>query len=207
MIFQSFLLGNSLSLYMNRRNSVVVVRLYYGFLTTFSIGPSYLFLLRARVIEEGTEKEVSATSGSIAEQFMMFILIYYASLHLALDRPHKITILVQITIIKTFLILDLLPKIQCVILAFNPFHFTKFHVSHISQHLYVSMQQQDFLFLLTSSFVGWLIGHIFFMKWVGLVLFRIRQNHSIRSNKYLVLELRNFMARIFNILLFITCVP
>ncbi|RWR98341.1 hypothetical protein CKAN_02788900 [Cinnamomum micranthum f. kanehirae] len=50
------------------------------------------------------------------------------------------------------------------------------------------------------------------MKWVGLVLFWIRQNHSIRSNvlirsnKYLVSELRNSMARIFTILLFITCV-
>ena len=33
-------------------NSVVVVGLYYGFLTTFSIGPSYLFLLRALVMEE-----------------------------------------------------------------------------------------------------------------------------------------------------------
>ncbi|KAL2225056.1 UNVERIFIED_CONTAM: Protein TIC, partial [Sesamum indicum] len=46
-------------------NSVVVVGLYYGFLTTFSIGPSYLFLLRAQVMEEGTEKKVSATTGFI----------------------------------------------------------------------------------------------------------------------------------------------
>ncbi|MBR7552097.1 hypothetical protein KC220_26490, partial [Mycobacterium tuberculosis] len=30
-------------------NSIVVVGLYYGFMTTFSIGPSYLFLLRARL--------------------------------------------------------------------------------------------------------------------------------------------------------------
>jgi hypothetical protein len=63
------------------------------------------------------------------------------------------------------------------------------------------------MLFVTSSFVGWLIGHILFMKWVGLVLFWIRQNHSIRSNnKYLVSELRNSMARIFSILLFITCV-
>ncbi|KAL2224150.1 UNVERIFIED_CONTAM: Protein TIC, partial [Sesamum indicum] len=40
-------------------NSVVVVGLYYGFLTTFSIGPSYLFLLRAQVMEEGTEEGIS----------------------------------------------------------------------------------------------------------------------------------------------------
>ncbi|PRQ36546.1 putative protein TIC214 [Rosa chinensis] len=44
------------------------------------------------------------------------------------------------------------------------------------------------------------------MKWVGLVLGWIQQNNSIRSNKYLVSKLRNSMARIFSILLFITCV-
>nr|VDD65581.1 unnamed protein product [Brassica oleracea] len=78
-------------------NSVVVVGLYYGFLTTFSIGPSYLFLLQssARVMdegEEGTGKKVSATTGFIAGQLMMFISIYYAPLHLALGRPHTITV-------------------------------------------------------------------------------------------------------------------
>ena len=50
------------------------------------------------------------------------------------------------------------------------------------------------------------------MKWVGLVLVWIQQKNSIRSNvlirsnKYLVSELRNSMARIFSILLFITCI-
>ncbi|KAL2225252.1 UNVERIFIED_CONTAM: Protein TIC, partial [Sesamum indicum] len=46
--------------------------------------PSYLFLLRAQVMEEGTEKKVSATTGFITGQLMMFISIYYAPLHLAL---------------------------------------------------------------------------------------------------------------------------
>ena len=54
MILKSFLLGNLLSLCMKIIDSVVVGGLYYGFLTTFSIGPSSLFLLRARVMEEGT---------------------------------------------------------------------------------------------------------------------------------------------------------
>lgn len=40
MIFQSFILGNLVSLCMKIINSVVVVGLYYGFLNTFSIGPS-----------------------------------------------------------------------------------------------------------------------------------------------------------------------
>ncbi|MFQ6650300.1 hypothetical protein Gotur_022118 [Gossypium turneri] len=36
--------------------------------------------------EEGTEKRVSATTGFIAGQLMMFISIYYVPLHLALEE-------------------------------------------------------------------------------------------------------------------------
>lgn len=73
-------------------NSVVVVGLYYGFLTVFSIGPSYLFLFRAWVMEEGTEKKVAATTGFIMGQLIMFISIYYAPLYLALGKPHTRTL-------------------------------------------------------------------------------------------------------------------
>nr|YP_010887960.1 Ycf1 protein [Sextonia rubra]WJJ67531.1 Ycf1 protein [Sextonia rubra] len=233
MILKSFLLGNLLSLCMKIINSVVVVGLYYGFLTTFSIGPSYLFLLRARVMEEGTEKEVSATTGFITGQLMMFISIYYAPLHLALGRPHTITVLVLPYLLFHFFwnnhkhffyygsgsttrnsMRNL--SIQCVFLnnlifqLFNHFILPSSTLVRLV-NIYMFRCNNKMLFV-TSSFVGWLIGHIFFMKWVGLVLFWIRQNHSIRSNvlirsnKYLVSELRNSMARIFTILLFITCV-
>ena len=206
-------------------NSVVVVGLYYGFLTTFSIGPSYLFLLRARVMEEGTEKEVSATTGFITGQLMMFISIYYAPLHLALGRPHTITVLVLPYLLfhffwnnhKNFLDYGSTTRnsmrnlsIQCVFLnnlifqLFNHFILPSSTLARLV-NIYLFRCNNKMLFV-TSSFVGWLIGHILFMKWVGLVLFWIRQNHSIRSNKYLVSELRNSMARIFSILLFITCV-
>nr|QYB17962.1 Ycf1 [Flemingia macrophylla] len=93
MIFQSFILDNLVFLCMKIINSIVVVGLYYGFLTTFSIGPSYLFLLRARLVEEGTEKKISATTGFITGQLIMFLSIYYAPLHLALGRPHTITVI------------------------------------------------------------------------------------------------------------------
>nr|YP_010532864.1 hypothetical chloroplast RF19 [Hyophorbe verschaffeltii]UXX43777.1 hypothetical chloroplast RF19 [Hyophorbe verschaffeltii] len=206
-------------------NSVVVVGLYYGFLTTFSIGPSSLFLLRARVMEEGTEKEVSATTGFITGQLMMFISIYYAPLHLALGRPHTITVLVLPYLLfhffwnnhKNFFYYGSTTRnsmrnlsIQCVFLnnlifqLFNHFILPSSTLARLV-NIYMFRCNNKMLFV-TSSFVGWLIGHILFMKWVGLVLFWIRQNHSIRSNKYLVSELRNSMARIFSILLFITCV-
>nr|YP_010176097.1 Ycf1 [Pseuderanthemum haikangense]QSQ71232.1 Ycf1 [Pseuderanthemum haikangense] len=231
MIFQSFLLGNLVSLCMKIINSVVVVGLYYGFLTTFSIGPSYLFLLRAEVMEEGTEKKVSATTGFITGQLMMFISIYYAPLHLALGRPHTITVLALPYLLFHFFwnnhkhFLNYGPatrnsmrnfSIQCVFLnnlifqLFNHFILPSSMLARLV-NIYMFRCNNKMLFV-TSSFVGWLIGHILFMKWLGLVLVWIRQNHSIRSNvlirsnKYLVSELRNSMARIFSILLFITCV-
>nr|YP_010295489.1 Ycf1 protein [Tridactyle tridactylites]UMO93273.1 Ycf1 protein [Tridactyle tridactylites] len=227
MIFKSFLLGKPLALCMKILNSVVVVGLYYGFLTTFSIGPSYLFLLRARVMEEeeGNEREVSATTGFIAGQLIMFISIYYAPLHLALGRPHTITVLVLPYLLfhlfwnnkKNFFDYGSTNRnsmrnlsIQCVFLnnlifpLFNHFILPSSTLARLV-NIYMFRCNNKILFL-TSSFVGWLIGHILFMKGVGLVLFWIRQNRSIRSNKYLVSELRNSMDRIFSILLFITCV-
>nr|YP_009557058.1 hypothetical protein RF1 [Trigastrotheca stricta]QBC70685.1 hypothetical protein RF1 [Trigastrotheca stricta] len=234
MIFQSFLLGNLVSLCMKIINSVVVVGLYYGFLTTFSIGPSYLFLLRAQVMEEGeegTEKKVSATTGFIMGQLMMFISIYYTPLHLALGRPHTITVLALPYLLfhffwnnhKHFFDYGSTSKnsmrnlsIQCVFLnnlifqLFNHFILPSSMLARLV-NIYMFRCNNKMLFV-TSSFVGWLIGHILFMKWVGLVLVWIQQNNSIRSNvlirsnKYLVSELRNSMARIFSILLFITCV-
>nr|YP_009418592.1 hypothetical chloroplast RF1 [Stewartia calcicola]ASM44575.1 hypothetical chloroplast RF1 [Stewartia calcicola] len=234
MILKSFLLGNLVSLCMKIINSVVVVGLYYGFLTTFSIGPSYLFLLRAQVMEEGeegTEKKVSATTGFITGQLMMFISIYYAPLHLALGRPHTITVLALPYLLfhffwnnhKHFFDYGSTTRnsmrnlsIQCVFLnnlifqLFNHFILPSSMLARLV-NIYMFRCNNKMLFV-TSSFVGWLIGHILFMKWLGLVLVWIRQNHSIRSNvlirsnKYLVSELRNSMARIFSILLFITCV-
>jgi len=93
MIFESFILENLVFLCMKIMNSIVVVGLYYGFMTTFSIGPSYLFLLRARLVEEGTENKISATTGFITGQLIIFMSIYYAPLHLALGRPHTITVI------------------------------------------------------------------------------------------------------------------
>nr|YP_010627661.1 Ycf1 [Begonia aconitifolia]WBN94544.1 Ycf1 [Begonia aconitifolia] len=225
MILKSFILGNLVSLCMKIINSVVVVGLYYGFLTTFSIGPSYLFLLRARVMEEGTEKKVSATTGFITGQLMMFISIYYAPLHLALGRPHTITVLALPYLLfhffwnnhKHFFDYGSTTRnsmrnlsIQCVFLNNLIFQLLNHFIlpsSMLFRLVNISMFRcNNKMLFVTSSFVGWLIGHILFMKWVGLVLVWIQQNNSIRSNKYLVSEFRNSMARIFSILLFITCV-
>nr|YP_009455467.1 hypothetical protein RF1 [Adenolobus garipensis]AUG83463.1 hypothetical protein RF1 [Adenolobus garipensis] len=231
MIFKSFILDNLVSLCMKIINSVVVVGLYYGFLTTFSIGPSYLFLLRARVMEEGTEKKVSATTGFITGQLIMFISIYYAPLHLALGRPHTITVIALPYLLfhffcnnhKHFLNYGYIRKktlmrnlsIQTIFLNNLLFQLLNLFILPSSIlvrliNIYMFRLNNKMLFL-TSSFVGWLISHILFIKWVGFLLAWIQQNNYIksnvfiRSNKYIMSKLRHYMSRIFIILLFITC--
>nr|YP_009478509.1 Ycf1 [Atractylodes lancea]QQV70315.1 hypothetical chloroplast RF1 [Atractylodes chinensis]QQV70483.1 hypothetical chloroplast RF1 [Atractylodes koreana]QQV70651.1 hypothetical chloroplast RF1 [Atractylodes japonica]WKY19792.1 hypothetical chloroplast RF1 [Atractylodes macrocephala]AVP50207.1 Ycf1 [Atractylodes lancea] len=189
MILKSFLLGNLVSLCMKIINSVVVVGLYYGFLTTFSIGPSYLFLLRAHVMEEGeegTEKKVSATTGFITGQLIMFISIYYAPLHLALGRPHTITVLALPYLLfhffcnnhKHFFDYGSTTRnsmrnlsIQCVFLnnlIFQLFNHFILPSSMLARLVNIFMFQcNSKMLFVTSSFFGWIIGHILFMKCFG----------------------------------------
>nr|YP_009868347.1 Ycf1 [Pterocarpus santalinus]QKG62743.1 Ycf1 [Pterocarpus santalinus] len=230
MIFQSFILDNLVSLCMKIMNSVVVVGLYYGFLSTFSIGPSYLFLLRARVMQEGTEKKLSATAGFITGQLIMFISIYYAPLHLALGRPHIITV-----IALPYLLFHFFGNNQKNFLNYgykNPNSIRNFSIQRIFfnnliiqlfnplvlpssilvrlVNIYMFRCNKKLLFL-TSGFVGWVIGHIFFMKWIGLIFVWIQQNNliqynvPIRSKKYIISEFRISMSQIFIVFLFITC--
>nr|YP_009440731.1 hypothetical chloroplast RF19 [Aristolochia contorta]ATI10690.1 hypothetical chloroplast RF19 [Aristolochia contorta]UAU41083.1 Ycf1 [Aristolochia contorta] len=233
MILKYFLLGNPCnpsSLCMKIINSVVTVGLLYGFLINLSIGPSYLFLLKIKFFEKGTEKKVSATTGFIMGQLMMFISIYYTPLHLALGRPHIITVLVV-----PYLLFHFFSKnhqyyrfttrnsmrnfwIQWLFLnnlifqLFNHFILPSSTLTRFV-NIYLFRCNSKMLFL-TSSFVGWLIGHILFMKWIGLLLLWIRKKKKniniIISKKYLLLlsELTNSMARIFSfsILLLITSV-
>nr|YP_008378828.1 putative membrane protein RF19 [Najas flexilis]YP_008378833.1 putative membrane protein RF19 [Najas flexilis]AFY64112.1 putative membrane protein RF19 [Najas flexilis]AFY64113.1 putative membrane protein RF19 [Najas flexilis] len=230
MLFSSsLLLSRLLSLCMSVTNSVVLVGFYYGFLTLFSIGPSDLFLLQTRVMEEGTEKEIAATTGLITGQLMMFISIYYAPLYLALGRPHTATVLVLAYLFFHFYccivtkknhFLDSGPTTRnfighlsmpwvflnhFVLQLFNPFVFPSSTLARLL-NTYMFRCNNKIVFL-TSAFLGWLIGHILFMKWVGLILLRIHKNSWIPSKKYLVSKFKkkHEMNRIFSSLLFITC--
>nr|YP_009440640.1 hypothetical chloroplast RF19 [Lessertia frutescens]ATG87706.1 hypothetical chloroplast RF19 [Lessertia frutescens] len=221
------------SLCLKIMNSVVVVGFYYGFLTTLSIGPSYLFLMRAWVMEKETEKQVSATTGFITGQLMMFISIYYAPLHLALSRPHTITFLTLPYLFFNFLdkndkhyYLDSgykntnsmrkfsIHKVFFNNLLFqllNPLLFPSSILIRLV-NIYLFRCNNKLLFL-TSSFFGWLIGHIFLMKLIGFILVWLQQNNSINSikskvtirfDKYILLKLRNYVGQIFVVFLFIT---
>nr|YP_009108239.1 hypothetical chloroplast RF19 [Orobanche latisquama]CDI06869.1 hypothetical chloroplast RF19 [Orobanche latisquama] len=185
MIFQYFILGNLLSLYLNIINSVVLEGLYYGFLTTFSIGPSYLFLLRDQVMEEVNEKRISAITGFITGQLMMLISIYYTPLHLALGKPHTITVIVLLYLLFHFFLNNnknffdyesttniknsmrnfRIPGVFLNNLIFQLLNHFFFPSSILARLINIYMFQcNNKLLFITSSFVGWLIGHIFFFK-------------------------------------------
>nr|QWL16756.1 hypothetical chloroplast RF19 [Plantago afra]QWL16927.1 hypothetical chloroplast RF19 [Plantago indica] len=227
MTFHSFLLG-LVPLCMKIINSVVVVGLYYGFLTTFSIGPSYLFLLRAQVMEEGSEKKVAATTGFISGQLLMFLSIYYPPLYIALGRPNTITVLALSYFwlncwskkdffdyestarnsMRNFRIQWLFVN-NLIFQLLNHFFFPSSMLARLV-NIYMFRCNNKMLFV-TSSFVGWLIGWVivynFFRKWLelGLVWIRHRSKKYIRSNKYFVEKLRYSMDRIFSILFFFSC--
>nr|YP_010163185.1 hypothetical chloroplast RF19 [Psophocarpus tetragonolobus]QRI60977.1 hypothetical chloroplast RF19 [Psophocarpus tetragonolobus] len=226
MIFQSFILDNLVFLSMKIINSIVVIGLYYGFLTTFSIGPSYLFLLRARLVEEGTEKKISATTGFITGQLITFISIYYAPLHLALGRPHTITVIAIPYLLfqffgnnhKNFLNYgykhpNSIRNFSIQRIFFHNLIFQLLNPVFVPSSILIRLvniflfQCNNKILFLTSSFIGWIIGHIFFMKWIEFILVCIQQNNSnvpFQSNKYIKSELKNSMFKIFGVFLFVT---
>uniref|UniRef100_A0AAT9ZTS4 Protein TIC 214 n=1 Tax=Phanera cardinalis TaxID=3078825 RepID=A0AAT9ZTS4_9FABA len=228
-MFKSFLLENLVSLLMKIMNSVVVVGLFYGFLTTLSMGPSsYLFLLRAGVMEEGTEKKVAATTGFLTGQLIMFISIYYAPLHLALGRPHTMTV-IAVPYLFFHLFCNrpqyygdirkktLMRNLSIQMIFFNNLLFQLLNLfilpsSILVRLIYIYMfRSNNKILFLTSSFVSWLIGQILFIKSVGFLLDWIQRNNYIqknffkRSNKYFMYQVRYYMPRIWTILFCIIC--
>nr|UJI65759.1 Ycf1 protein [Corydalis fangshanensis] len=217
-----FRLATLVRLCMQISNSVVVSGLYYGFLTAGTIGPSYLLLLRVRVMEEGSEKDVSSITGFLMGQLIMFISIYYAPLYLALGRPHTITILGLLYLLVYFfwrnekdffdsgattlrnLATQYIFLTNLIFPLLNHFILPSSALPRLIS-IYMFRCNNKMLFL-TTSFVGWFIGHILCLKGFELVVFWIRKNRSIRLNRYYAAEFQNSMERIFTILVFISCV-
>nr|YP_009436364.1 hypothetical chloroplast RF1 [Cyphia belfastica]YP_009436381.1 hypothetical chloroplast RF1 [Cyphia belfastica]ATG26542.1 hypothetical chloroplast RF1 [Cyphia belfastica]ATG26559.1 hypothetical chloroplast RF1 [Cyphia belfastica] len=179
-------------------NSAVVVGLYYGFLTTFSIRPAYLFLM----VEE-TEKKVAAITGLIMGQLVRFISIYNTPLHLLLCRPHTITVLVLPYLLFSFF--DNFRSTTSTRSNFSIFlnsfifqlvnHFI-FPSSMLARlvNIYMFRSNNKMLFV-TSSFVGWLIGHICFLLFTKRFFAWIRKYLLSRSKKDLVSKLNKYINK------------
>nr|YP_003587801.1 hypothetical protein Ycf1 [Lathyrus sativus]ADE43661.1 hypothetical protein Ycf1 [Lathyrus sativus] len=233
MTFNFFIRNSLVGFCLRILNSTVVIGLYYGFLTTACIGPSYLFLIRARVMEKGSETEIAATSGFLTGRVMMFISIYYAPLHLALNRPHTLTFLTLPYLFCNYVYQNnkhyysddwgwayypedsgdnnpnSIRNFRTYKVFFNNLFFQLLNPLLFPSSILIRLmniylfRSNNKLLFLTSSFVGWVIGHIFLMQCVGLVLVWFKKKNSIKSkitmrfDKYILLQLRNYAGQIF----------
>ncbi|CAN6455224.1 unnamed protein product [Victoria cruziana] len=197
---------------MNIVNSIVMVRLYYGFLTTFSMGPSYQLLLRTRVMKEGSKKEASATTTFIMGQFIThtlnILVIPYLLFYFLFFWNNKKSLFYYRSTHGNFI-----PNLSIQYVFLNNLIFQLFNhfilpSSTLTRLVDISMfRYKNKILFVTSSFFGWLIGHMLLMKYIGLVLSwpweKMRPNALFRSNKYLIPNWRNFVSQIFSIILFI----
>ena len=201
------------SVFSKLAQSVIVVGLSYGFLTTLAIGPANFFLIKTRVMEEQPERHIASITGFVVGQLMMFVSIFYLPMHLALSQPHTICILVLLYLFFHFSsyknedFLDyeyeyeyeyglttknLIRKLSILFLFMNNFILPQLNHCLLPSstlarlvNIYMFRCNNKILFV-TSSFVGWFIGQILFTKWFGLVLFWIRQTYAYAygSKKY-----------------------
>nr|YP_010727035.1 Ycf1 [Filipendula palmata]YP_010727195.1 Ycf1 [Filipendula intermedia]YP_010727435.1 Ycf1 [Filipendula angustiloba]WDZ66633.1 Ycf1 [Filipendula palmata]WDZ66793.1 Ycf1 [Filipendula intermedia]WDZ67033.1 Ycf1 [Filipendula angustiloba] len=228
-----FILGNLVSLCMKIINSVLVVGLYYGFLSTLSVGPSYLLLIGTRYLEkesgkEGDEKIAAATIGFVIGQLIIFISIYYEPLHLALGNPHTITVLALPSLFFNFFwynnrdVFDYGPSTtkkmrnlsnlsfylnSLIFQLFNHFLLPSSTLARLV-NIYMFRCNNAMLFV-TGGFIGWIIGNILFITGFEWVLNWMEHKYSTRQNKrniYLLSEFRSNMYEIFIPLVFSICV-
>nr|UKO32306.1 hypothetical chloroplast RF19 [Evolvulus alsinoides]UKO32318.1 hypothetical chloroplast RF19 [Evolvulus alsinoides] len=201
-----------------------VTGLYYGFLTTFTFyrKPSFLFLLRARVMEEEetAKVQIAAITGAfITGQLVIFISIYYVPLYLALSRPITISALTLLLLSTSFFCknhkdgstnrnslrnLDIY-RVFLIHLILQLLNTSILDSATLVRLVSISMfRSNNKILFVTSSFVGWLIGQILVMKSLEWAVVCIRKNLHILSKsqhlfrKEIAFLNRNFTNEILN---------
>nr|BDN79734.1 Component of TIC complex [Ditrichum rhynchostegium] len=210
---QLSVLWASILSWINISSPLILFGLYYGFLTTLPIGPSQILSIRAFLLE-GNLSGTVAISGLILGQLIIFLSIYYSPLYIILIKPHTVTLLVLPYILFYWYRIKDLLDYQSLrpISSINDFRIYKvFFDSLIFQllnpvllpspvlarlvNLFLFRYSNNFLFVL-SCFFGWLSGHLFFFKFIKLLLIRIEQDSPV-----LYLLVKRLIYRTFSIII------
>jgi hypothetical protein len=210
---QLSVLWASILSWINISSPLILFGLYYGFLTTLPIGPSQILSIRAFLLE-GTLSGTVAISGLILGQLIIFLSIYYSPLYIILIKPHTVTLLVLPYIlfywyrIKDLLDYQSLRPISSINdsriykVFFDSFIFQLLNPVLLPSpvlarlvNLFLFRYSNNFLFV-SSCFFGWLSGHLFFFKFVKLLLVRIEQDSPV-----LYLLVKRLIYRTFSILI------
>nr|BCX55418.1 Component of TIC complex [Scopelophila cataractae] len=210
---QLSVLWASILSWINISSPLILFGLYYGFLTTLPIGPSQILSIRAFLLE-GNLSGTVALSGVILGQLVIFLSIYYSPFYIILLKPHTITLLVLPYIlfywyrIKDLLDYQSLRPINSIYdsriykIFFDSFIFQLLNPVLLPSpvlarlvSLFLFRYSNSFLFIL-SCFFGWLSGHLFFFKFIKLLLVRIEQDSPV-----LYLLVKRLIYRTFSIII------
>ena len=167
-------------------NSVMGSGLFCGFMTASTVGLGYFFVVSS-FFKKDIQKRVAAMTGFLMGQFVMFTSIYDGPLHQVLVQPHNLIMLflssffVQLfwTNLKTLRNTEFLHPEDAIIkrrrvLRLQLEFMLNFFVQLCNPYLepdsmvprlvsiFLYNNENKILFVI-SSFVGWLIGHVFFM--------------------------------------------
>ena len=212
-LLQLSVLRASILSWINISSPLILFGLYYGFLTTQPIGPSQILSIRAFLLE-GNLSGTVALSGVILGQLVIFLSIYYSPFYIILLKPHTVTLLVLPYIlfywyrIKDLLDYQSLRPINSINdsriykIFFDSFLFQLLNPVLLPSpvlarlvNLFLFRYSNSFIFVL-SCFFGWLSGHLFFFKFIKLLLVRIEQDSPI-----LYLLVKRLIYRTFSVII------
>lgn len=158
---------------------------------------SRIFLRCIQSLKKDTQKGVAAMTGFLMGQFVMFTSIYHGPLHQVLVQPHNLimlflsSFLVQLvwtnrnTLRKTeFLhpeVLNIIRRKRVLRLQLefmlnffvslcNPYLEPEKMVPRLVGFFLLSYKNENKILFVLASFLGWLIGHVFFMIFVMKLL-------------------------------------
>nr|YP_008474533.1 conserved hypothetical protein Ycf1 [Lygodium japonicum]AGI51452.1 conserved hypothetical protein Ycf1 [Lygodium japonicum] len=177
-------------------SSLLMLGFYHGLLATLPMGPSQILCVRAFFIE-GRIGGITALIGSMMGQFLLFSAILYSPLYLAILKPHIATIAVIPYMFFYWFETKNLPDYQVlrpirsirnlkiVGILLNSFLFQILNPILLPNpalarllHLFLFRYSNNPLFL-TSSFLGWLIGHVLFGYSANLLVLQVEKNSTI----------------------------
>nr|YP_009427007.1 conserved hypothetical chloroplast protein ycf1 [Hypodematium crenatum]ASU95613.1 conserved hypothetical chloroplast protein ycf1 [Hypodematium crenatum] len=174
----------------------ILFGLYYGFLTTLPVGPSQILCIRAFLLG-GNLSGLVSLSGSMLAQLATTSSIYCSPIYMLLSKPHLLAIVIIPYMIVFCLTINDLPNYQIlrpvtslrdsrlISLFFNSFLFQILNPVLIPNpvltrltHLFFFRYSNNLLFV-TTSFLGWLIGHMAFSYLSKLLLIRVKKDSPI----------------------------
>nr|UTJ90064.1 conserved hypothetical chloroplast protein Ycf1 [Actinostachys digitata] len=188
---------------------------YYGLLSTLPIGPSQIFCLRSFLLW-GNLNGIIALVGSMTGQLLVFSSVFFSPIYLLIPRPNLVTLVVLPYVFLLWFRTKDLPEYQnlchaqsihelkvastfpnsLVLESFNPTLLPNATLARLP-HL-VMFCRSNSITCLTSSFSGWLVGHLLLGQLSRLSIYCIEKDSPI-----LYISSKRVIYTTFSIVLFI----